>query len=234
MKARPWTMLAMLALAFLTPGPALSQSQQPTAAQTTALSPQGLDQLVAPIALYPDDLLGQVLTAATYPLEVVEAARWREAPAHAALTGDALAAALAAQNWDPSLKALVPFPAILEAMYQKLRWTELLGDAFLSQPADVMDAIQRLRRRAEQTGTLVSTSDQTVGSDDDAVTIASTDPGAIALPYYDPRLTYGTWPDPDAPPDYFMPPSGYVEEPALFFSAPPERPLLNPSLITRP
>ncbi|HUH84927.1 MAG TPA: DUF3300 domain-containing protein [Stellaceae bacterium] len=220
MKRRPRTMLAMLALAFWTPGPALPQTQQQIAAPPNGLSPEGLDQVVAPIALYSDDLLGQVLTAATYPLEVVEAARWREAPADAALTGDALAAALAVQDWDPSVKALVPFPTILETMYERLRWTETLGDAFLSQPADLMDAIQRLRRRAEQTGTLASTADQTVGSDGEAVTIESTDPDAIAFPYYDPRLTYGTWPDPDAPPDYFMPPSGYVEEPALFFFAP--------------
>ncbi len=209
MRGRLWaTFAAMLVLVFLTPGAALSQSSEATTEHGAALSWQALEQLVAPIARYPDELLGQVLTAATYPLEVVEAAHWRENQAHAALADDALAAALAAQDWDPSVKALVPFPSILQTMYERLRWTERLGDAFLSQPADVMDAIQRLRRRAEEAGTLVSTADQTVGSDDDAVTIEPTDPGAIALPSYDPRLTYGTWPDPDAPPDYFMPPSG--------------------------
>jgi len=107
LKGRLLSMLFMLALAALTSGTARSQSPALAASETSALSPEALDQLVAQIALYPDELLGQALLAATYPLEVVEAARWREAPAHAALAGDALAT----KDWDPGVKALVPFPA---------------------------------------------------------------------------------------------------------------------------
>ena len=108
-------------------------------------SPPQLDQLLAPIALYPDSLLAQILMASTYPLEVVEAARWVQDPNNARLRGDQLDAALQPQTWDPSVKSLVPFPQVLQMMDSKLDWTQALGNAFLAQQADVMDSVQRLR-----------------------------------------------------------------------------------------
>ena len=130
----------------------------------SALTAEQLDQLVAPIALYPDPLIAQILMAATYPLEVVEADRWLRIPANAALKGDALTAALQQQPWDPSVKSLVPFPQLLRMMDSNLHWTEQLGDAFLAQQADVMDAVQRLRQRAQAAGSLASTPQQTVST----------------------------------------------------------------------
>src|SRR5450631_384823 len=131
------------------------------AAPPQSLSPAQLDQLTASVALYSDPLLAAVLTAATYPLEVVEAARWLEDPANAALTGDQLASALQQQPWDASVKSLMSFPDVLRTMNGNLQWTERLGDAFLAQQADVMDSVQRLRRRATAAGALASTSQQT-------------------------------------------------------------------------
>ena len=120
----------------------------PATTGNSALSEEQLDQLTAPIALYADPLLGQVLTAATYPLEVVEAQRWLQDPANAALKGDQLAAALQQQSWDLSVKSLGPFPQLLQMMDNDLEWTERIGDAFLAQQDAVMESIQRLRRRA--------------------------------------------------------------------------------------
>jgi Protein of unknown function (DUF3300) len=107
-----------------------------------------LEQLLAPIALYPDQLLGQVLMASTYPAEVEEAGRWLQDPGNAALSGDALAAALAQQDWDPSVKSLVAFPSVIQMMNSQPEWTQRLGDAFLAQQARVMDSVQRLRWEA--------------------------------------------------------------------------------------
>src|SRR5262249_21175458 len=123
-----------------------------------------LEQLVAPIALYPDDLVAQVLMASTYPLEIVEAARWAKKPEIAKLKGDALDKELAKQEWDPSVKSLVPFPQVLQNMDEKLDWTQKLGDAVLAQQKDVMDAIQRLRKRAQDAGNLKTDDKQTISS----------------------------------------------------------------------
>jgi hypothetical protein len=125
-----------------------------------------LDQLLAPVALYPDQLLGQILMASTYPLEVVEAARWVEDPNNARLKGDQLAAALQGKDWDPSVKSLAPFPQILRMMDDRLDWMQKLGDAFLAQQNEVMDSVQRLRRQAEEAGTLQSSPQQTVTTQD--------------------------------------------------------------------
>jgi hypothetical protein len=119
-----------------------------------------LDQLVAPIALYPDSLVAQILMAATYPLEVVEAARWVKK--NNALKSEALTAALEKEGWDPSVKSLVNFPQVLDMMNEKLDWTQKLGDAFLAQQKDVMDTIQRLRKKAEAEGNLKTTTEQKV------------------------------------------------------------------------
>src|SRR5215467_7300178 len=140
---------------------ALAQSPQPAAAPTQPLLKQGeLDQLVAPIALYPDPLLSEVLIAATYPLEVVQADRW--AKANTKLKGDALSAALAKQSWDDGVKSLVQVPTVLTMMADQLDWTQKLGDAMLAQQADVMDSVQRLRARAQANGKLATTKEQTV------------------------------------------------------------------------
>ena len=141
-----------------TTGVPIQLAQQSNPAPTYA-APQ-LDQLLAPIALYPDPLLAQILMAATYPLEVVEAARWVQDPNNARLRGDQLDAALQPQDWDPSVKSLVPFPQILQMMNSKLDWTQALGNAFLAQQADVMDSVQRLRAQAQAAGTLQSSPDR--------------------------------------------------------------------------
>ena len=131
--------------------------------------------------------------AATYPLEVVQATRWLQDPTHAALSGPALAAALDLRPWDPSVKALVPFPEILRMMDGSLEWTEAVGDAFLSDQAAVMDAIQRLRQRAQSAGTLVTTTQQIVVTADQPIGIIPADPQVVYVPMYDPGTVYGTW-----------------------------------------
>ena len=131
--------------------------------------------------------------AATYPLEVVQATRWLQDPNHAALTGSALAAALDLRPWDPSVKALVSFPEILRMMDGALEWTEAVGDAFLSDEVAVMDAIQRLRQRAQSAGTLVTTPQQMVLTQDQAIGILPADPQVVYVPMYDPAAVYGPW-----------------------------------------
>jgi Protein of unknown function (DUF3300) len=155
-----------------------SSNAAPQPVPATGASPltaEQLDQLVAPIALYPDPLVAQILMAATYPLEVVEVDRWLQTPANAALKGDALTAVLQQHPWDPSIKSLAPFPQLLRVMDSNLQWTEQLGDAFLAQQADVMDAVQRLRQRAQAAGSLASTPQQTVSTEDQEITIEPED-----------------------------------------------------------
>ena len=131
--------------------------------------------------------------AATYPLEVVQATRWLQDPNHGALTGSALVAALDLRPWDPSVKALVSFPEILRMMDGALEWTEAVGDAFLFDQVAVMDAIQRLRLRAQSAGTLVTTPQQMVLTQDQAIGIIPADPQVVYVPMYDPAAVYGTW-----------------------------------------
>ena len=169
-----------------------------------------IDQLMAPIALYPDDLLAQILTAATYPLEIVMAARWVADPKNAALKGDALTQALQAQSWDPSVKSLVPFPAVLKMMSDHLEWTQKLGDAFLEQAQDCLASVQRLRQRAQSAGKLTSTPQQTVTTQHQAIIIAPADPEVVYVPAYNPAVVFGAWPYPDYPPYYYSPPPGYA------------------------
>jgi hypothetical protein len=168
-------------------------------------APEQLDQMLAPIALYPDALLSQVLMAATYPLEVVEAARWSKA--NASLKGDAAVAAVKDKDWDVSVKSLVAFPSVLGEMNEHLDWTQKLGDAMLSQQADVADSIQRLRAKAAAAGNLQSTPQQTVttqGSGDNVqYVIAPGDPQVVYVPSYDPSWAYGPWPYPAYPPVYY-------------------------------
>ena len=140
-------------------------SAQPATTEPTSAQPysnEQLDALLAPIALYPDPLLTQVLMASTYPLQVVEASRWLEDPAHKSLTGDELTRALNPQPWDASVKSLVPFPVVLATLNNNLDWMQQLGYAFATQQADVFDAIQRLRVQAQANGSLQSSQHQVV------------------------------------------------------------------------
>jgi hypothetical protein len=187
--------------ALLAAGAGLAQEPAPPPA-SPIYTPVQLDQMLAPIALYPDELLGQILTAATYPLEIVQADRWLQVPGNAALGGDALAQSLAQVSWDPSVKALVAFPQILAMLDNNLDWTEQLGDAFLAQQPDVMDSVQRLRARAQAAGTLVPSPQQIVTGGDQGIGIAPANPGQVYVPVYDPQVAYGYWPYPDYPPYY--------------------------------
>jgi hypothetical protein len=201
------------------PSPGISVTPAPNAAAVppTAVPPgqlltQGqLAQLVAPIALYPDPLLAQILMASTYPLEVVEAARWVAAPANRGLTSDALANALQAQNWDPSVKALVPFPRVLENMNNQLQWTEELGNAFLAQQADIMAMVQTLRRDAMAAGNLTQTPQCrcVIHTSAETISILPAAPQAVCVPVYRP-VAYGAWPYPAYPPGYFPIPVGFA------------------------
>lgn len=187
-----------------------------------------INQWVAPIALYPDALLSQVLMASTYPASVVQAAQWSKE--HPALKGDAAIQAASDLPWDASVKSLVAFPQLTALMGQDPQWVENLGNAFLAQPQDVMDAVQRLRQLAQQTGTLKSTVEQkvivsappktTAPATQTAVAnrtdrpqrtiikIEPTNPEVIYIPNYNPTVVYGTWPDAAYPPTYLAPPQG--------------------------
>jgi Protein of unknown function (DUF3300) len=205
-----------VALLFAVPQAALAQTPPPPSQPASAPSQQlltagQLDALVAPIALYPDALLSLVLMASTYPLEVVQADRW--VGANKNLQGDALKAALDQQNWDDSVKSLTATPDVLDMMSNKLDWTQQLGDAVLAQQPDVMDAIQRLRVKAQANNKLNSSSQQTVTTQQQGgrqyIYIAPTDPDELYVPYYDPSVVYGPWPYPDYPP-YYWPPPAYI------------------------
>jgi hypothetical protein len=186
---------ACLALA-LCGGAALAQPMPtvtgPTAGAAT-LAPDQLDQLVAPIALYPDPLLTDILAAATYPAQVVEAQRFVSDPANAGLQGQALADAGASHGWDQSVQALLPFPQVLQMMDSQLPWTEHLGQAFMAQQADVMNAVQALRHQARQAGTLGDTPQQYVVNDGDNIAIDPASQQQIFVPAYDPDCVYGVY-----------------------------------------
>lgn len=195
------------------PGPTaaaapLAQAAAPPAPWTTngQLSDAQLDQLTAPIALYPDALVAQILVAATYPLQIVEADRWRSDPANAELTGTALLAALQGQPWDLSVKALVPFSQVLQMMDANLQWTESIGEAFVTQQDELMDSIQRLRQRAAMAGALTSTPQQNVSTLDQSILIDPANADEVYVPDYDPDTVYGLWPWPSEPPCNPRPP----------------------------
>jgi hypothetical protein len=199
------------AVLLLVPMTALAQRSETAAPKPDLLKPEELDQLVAPIALYPDPLLAEVLMASAYPLDIVQADRWLRS--HKNLKGDQLKAALAKEDWDDSIKSLAATPDILAMMSEKLDWTEKLGDAVVDQQPDVMDAIQRLRAKAQANNKLTSTKQQTVKVDQvqgrQIIAIQPTDPDTVYVPYYDPAVVYGAWPYPDYPP-YYWPPPPYV------------------------
>ena len=203
--------LITLAIMVLMPFGASAQTPQAAAPQTQLLKPAELDQLVAPIALYPDTLLAEVLMASAYPLDIVQAERWVQANKN--LAGDQLKAAVDKQPWDASVKSLVATPSVLEMMSTKLDWTEKLGDAVVAQQADLMDAVQRLRAKAQANNKLTSTKEQTVAVQQaegrQVIAIEPTDPNTVYVPYYDPGVVYGDWSYPEYPPYYFGAP-GYI------------------------
>ncbi len=199
-----WSLVLLLALP---PGGIMAQGQGSNG--QAMFSQEELDQMLAPIALYPDDLLVQVLMAATYPLEVVQAARW--VAINPNLKGDRLAAALEEQPWDPSVKSLVNFPTVLQMMNDRLEWMQMLGDAFLAQEEQVMDTVQQLRERAQAQGNLMTTSEQRVIVDPQSreIMIEPVAPQIIYVPVYDPMIVYGSWWWPAHRP-YFYHPRGVI------------------------
>lgn len=175
--------------------PAFAQS---TPQSSTLTQPQ-LESLVSSIALYPDSLLSQMLMASTYPLEVAEASNWLRNNSH--LTGAALQDALKPQTWDNSVKSLVTFPDALNLMGNQLGWTQKLGDAYLAQPKDLMQAVQALRAKAKRAGNLDSNSQVTVSSDPQSnIIIVPSNPQVVYVPTYNPMMVYGAWPYAAYPP----------------------------------
>jgi hypothetical protein len=210
--------LAWLSVAWAGGSMSLSAQQAPQAQAATApryaqQTPEQLQEEVAPIAMYPDQLVAQILAAATFPEQVVQAERWLQA--HPELKDEALARAVDQQPWDPSVKALTAFPAVLGNMDKNLSWTSSLGDAYYNQQADVMDAVQAMRRRAQQAGNLNSTPQQAVGVQGSNITIVPNDENTIYVPEYDPWVVYG---DPVAAwPGWYPYPGIWFEGPYLAF-----------------
>src|SRR5271167_2957070 len=195
-----------------TQAPVQSQDEPPDGQQRPQHAPQTpeqLQQLVAPIALYPDSLVAQILAASTFPEQVVEADRWVQA--HPDLKGEALGHAVDQQPWDPSVKALTAFPSVLGNMDKNLSWTSSLGDAYYNQQQDVMDVVQVMRKKAQDTGNLKTTPQQNVTKQDSAIDIEPADPEVVYVPAYDPWLVYGypivAWP-------------GWYPYPGIWFGGP--------------
>ena len=177
-----------------------------------ALPQEQLDQLLAPVALYPDALLSQVLMASTYPVDVAAAAKW--SAANRDVSGDAAVTAVADMPWDPSVQSLVAFPQALAMMGDKPDWVQQLGDAFLADPGAVMDTVQGLRKRAREQGNLESSEQQTVvvqqaEPQQTIIVVEPADPQVIYVPAYNPTIIYGTWWWPRYPPPFYWPPPPY-------------------------
>jgi len=204
MKRKKFLSLGLLFVVFAlaTPFPAMAQ------ASDVKFRPEELDQMLAPIALYPDSLLAQMLAASTYPMEIVQAARFAEKNKN--LKGDKLIEASKSEEWDPSVKAMLGFPDVLAMMNEKLDWTEDLGNAFLAQQKDVMDSVQRLRSKASGTGNLKTTKEQVVKVEPQTqvIVIQPASPQVVYVPTYNPTVVYGAWPYPAYPPYPYYPP-GY-------------------------
>jgi hypothetical protein len=198
-----------LILVSVPEGFAFQAGELPSPPQAAKQSPEQLQQLVAPIALYPDALVAQVLAAATYPEQIVEAGKWMEK--HKNLQGEKLAKEVNKESWDPGVKALTQFPAVLANMNQNLAWTSELGDAWVNQAQDLNQAIQTMRQRAQQVGNLKTTPQQTVNTSGSTIVIQPASPEVVYVPQYDPWLVYG---DPLA----VFP--GWYPYPGLFWDGP--------------
>jgi hypothetical protein len=172
-------------------------------------SPQELQQLVAPIALYPDALVAQVLAASTYPTEIVEADRWMQS--HSDLKGEKLAEEVDKQPWDPSVKALTQFSSVLENMDKNLSWISSLGDAYASQQQDVTDAVQAMRQQARKAGQLNSNEQEKVTTRGNTIIIQPANPEVVYVPAYDPWVVYGV-------PMVAYP--GWYPVPGIFYAGP--------------
>jgi hypothetical protein len=201
-------MLAQFAAQAESYGPT-GQSNEQAPTPPARLSAQELRQLVAPIALYPDALVAQVLAASTYPTEIVEADRWMHD--HSDLKGEKLADAVNKQTWDPSVKALTQFPSVLENMDKNLSWTSSLGDAYVNQQQDVTDAVQAMRQQARKAGHLSSNEQQKITTQGNTVIIEPANPDLVYVPAYDPWLVYGA-------PMVAYP--GWYPVPGIFFAGP--------------
>src|SRR5919108_5933784 len=181
-------------------------TQPALATQPAPEAPEQLQQLVAPIAVYPDALVAQILAAATYPEQVVEADRWMQQ--HTELQGEQLAQEVNQQPWDPSVKALTQFPSVLANLDKNLSWTSALGDAYVNQQQDVLNAVQAMRKRAQDAGTLKSTPQQTVTTQGQTIIIEPANPGVVYVPEYNPWIVYGppvvAWPGWYAYPGLFL------------------------------
>ena len=185
------------------PPPGASQAQ-PAGSGGSTYKQEELDQMLAPIALYPDALVAQILMASTYPLDIVAAARWQKE--NASLKGTALQDALTKQPWDESVKSLTEFPDVLERMNKDLAWTQKLGDAFLGQQQQVLETVQSLRKRAQSAGNLKSNEYQNVETQTQegkqVIVIEPANPEIVYVPTYQPTVVYGGWPYPSYPPYY--------------------------------
>ena len=187
-------------IVMLVPFGALSQQ---IATSGEAFSRAELDQMLAPIALYPDELLDQILAAASFPDQIAEADRWVKRNAN--LAKDRLSDAMNTMAWDSSVKALAPFPQILDMMAGQSAWTDRLGEAYSAQEHDVMASIQRLRSQAYAKGYLKTISEQRVVVAGDTIEIGPVDPEFVYVPRYDPKIVYGNWGWPEYPPLAYYP-----------------------------
>jgi hypothetical protein len=211
-------MTALICVAALAPGDVSLLAQQPAAAAGTETpktkTPDQLDSLVAPMALYPDPLLAQVLAASTYPLEIAQCAKWMKK--NEKLTGEKLTEAAAKETWDPSVQALVAFPTALKLLDENLQWTTDLGNAFLDQQSDVMDAVQRMRKKAHDGGKLTTSKEQKVEvktiESKTIIEVLPSDPEVIYVPSYNPTVVYGA-------PVYAYPPMPYPPYPYGAYAA---------------
>ena len=203
----------------------------PTTPSEAVFSTEQLDQMLAPLALYPDALLAQVLMATTYPGNVADAVAWSKA--HPNVSGDAAVKQVADQPWDPSVQSLVAFPQVLATLGQDPVWVQRVGDAFLAQPDAVMNSVQRLRAKAKAAGHLESNEQQTVivqpssapaggtttvvqgAAPAQTIVIQPTNPQVVYVPSYNPSVVYGSWPYPSSPPAYYPPSPGYAIGTAL-------------------
>src|SRR5271157_3918900 len=213
---------ALVCVAAIVPGNAAAVQTQPPAAPaeqaTVKLPADQLDSLVAPIALYPDPLLSQVLVASTYPLEVIQLQQWLAQ--HKDLKEQALADAVKKQDWDPSIQGLAALPDVVKLLAENIKWTTDLGNAFLAQQNDVMDAVQRMRKKAKDAGTLKSTEQQKVETkvveSKTVIVVQQANPTVVYVPSYNPTVVYGA-PVYAYPPIAYPPPGYYAAGMAISF-----------------
>ena len=206
------SLLVLLVLPFTTAMAAKTPHE--VVPQQIEFSQAELEQMLAPIALYPDTLLSHILIAATYPLEIIQAERW--SAQYPDLTADEINTAIEDKDWDPSVKALVPFPRVLKRMSDDIEWTQNLGDAFLQDEKKVLAGIQTLRLDAEKAGNLENLEHLNVTREEKTIVIEPARPEVVYVPYYDPRVVYGSWRWTHYPPVYWGYP-GYVSYPSHYY-----------------